>query len=186
MNSLEIKINKLLKDVNQIKTLLIYFLEKSVHDPDLDHIIQKIKGSDHDQDDHNDQIDDHELIEWYKDFLTKNGIDPEDRKYETAIRSIRYFYNKFSEITNPFKYQLRFMPEKIEKHKEEPQDFKLIFGLEPEEVEKKLSSLNEDIINKVKELNPNLNSISNEIIMKNPPGVFTRIFTAKAINEGLI
>lgn len=187
MNSTDIKLNLIIKELNQIKSVMMILLENSNQDLDLDQIKSIINSSDQDQDDHNDQIDDHDLIEWYKDFLIKNGIDPEDRKYETAIRSIRYFYNKFSEISNPFKYQLRFMPEKIEVYKpEETEDLKLIFGLEASLVEEKFSFLTKEIINKVKEENPRLSNIEIRNILKDPPGMFTRIFTAKAINMGLI
>ena len=79
------------------------------------------------------------------------------------------------------------MPEKIEVYKpEETEDLKLIFGLEASLVEEKCSFLTKEIINKVKEENPRLSNVGIRNILKDPPGMFTRIFTAKAINMGLI
>lgn len=187
MNSTDIKLNLIIKELNQIKSVMMIILENSNLDLDLDLIKSKLYQSDHDHDDHQNQISDQDLIEWYRNFLKDNGIDPDGRNYEACLRNIRYFYNKFPDIINPFKYQRSFMPEKIEVYKpEETEDLKLIFGLEADLVEKKCPELNKDIINKVKEENPRLSNLEIRNILKDPPGMFTRIFTAKAINMGLI
>ena len=187
MNSTDIKLNLIIKELNQIKSVMMILLENSNQDLDLDLIKSKLDQSDHDHDDHQDQINDQDLINWYRNFLSENGIDPDGRNYEACLRNIRYFYNKFPDIKNPFKYQISFMPEKIEVYKpEETEDLKLIFGLEASLVEEKCSFLTKEIINKVKEENPRLSNVEIRNILKDPPGMFTRIFTAKAINMGLI
>jgi len=190
MNSVEIKLNLIIKMLNQIMKILEILLKSSNHDLDPDMIKSLINQSDHDQSDqkdHKDDLQDHDLINWYRNFLKENGVDPENRNYESCLRSIRFFYNKFDEIKNPFKYQRSFMPEKIEKYKpDESQDLNLIFGLDASLVESKCHLLNKEIVEKVKEQNPRLVNLDINNILKDPPGMFTKIFTAKAILQGLI
>ena len=86
MSSVEIKLNLIIKEINQMKSILEILLKSSNHDLDPDMIKSLINQSDHDQSDqkdHKDDLQDHDLINWYRNFLKENGVDPENRNYES-------------------------------------------------------------------------------------------------------
>jgi hypothetical protein len=56
MNSTDIKLNLIIKELNQIKSVMMILLENSNQDLDLDLIKSKLDQSDQDHDDHQDQI----------------------------------------------------------------------------------------------------------------------------------
>lgn len=186
MDSTEIKLNLLIKKIAHLESLVLLLVKDQNLDPnlihDLDHSQINKSDLDHDHD-----LSDEDLVNWFKDFISENGISPDGRDFNSIIRNIRYFRSKYSELTNPVKYALRFLPVQRLKTPTPPEDDdSLILGLDRNLVESNTDKLTSDIIKKLHESDPDLKKLSFSPGQAMKTTFLRNILTAKAIKAKLI
>lgn len=177
--------NQLMIKLSSIEKLMKIMIK--IDDPDHDHDPFKSSALDHDHDHDQSQESDDDVIAWYRTFLLDNGFDPENRDYEKVLRSIKYFKKMFSTLTNPYKYQLSFMPKQIAKTTPRPdEDNSLIMGLPREAVESMSAKLTLEIIKQLRSSVTVCGSAPkpDKKILDNP--MWRNVFTAYALKEKLL
>lgn len=179
------KLNMIIGKINQMEAMIMALIRVIDHDHviDLDQINIKSSAHDHDQD----QDQDQDLIEWYKEFLTDNGVDPENRDYGPAIRSIRYFRQRFATISNPSKYGMTFLPKQKQKPPADPAESSdFVLGIPIQDVKAKVEYLDQHTFNQVVAKKPSILTIAKTLDKALDNEYKRNVVTAYAIQLGLL